>query len=167
MIEKPVKASPSPSASFRADVERAVFSLNSAFDPLHKECLLDFHVSGRGNGYVYLSFAMPEGMMRAFVSLLQSLHGFFRFAELKTRVAGIEAKALDPGEIEKRRLFREQFESEVCSLFDGFRSQGLDQKEAVKATNRALKAKNHPWANHETVSRVLRGAGRFRRPKGS
>ncbi len=162
MIEKHAQASPSLSPSFRVDVEKAIFSLNRAFDPLHKDCLLDFHVSGARNGYVYLSLALPEGMTTAFVSLLQSLHGFFRFADLKARVATIERKVVDPGEIQGRRDLQNKFRDDVCRIFDEFRAQGLDPKEATKRTNSALKASGNPWATYAVVSEVLRGAGRFR-----
>ena len=57
---------------------------------------------------------------------------------------------------------QEEFAKEVCSLFDGFRKQGLEVKEAAKRTNFALKAKNHPWATYEVVAGVLRDARRFR-----
>lgn len=57
------------------------------------------------------------------------------------------------------------FMAEVCLIFDRFRGQGHDAKEATKRTNFALKAKNHPWATYEVVEGVLRKAGRFRRQK--
>lgn len=47
--------------------------------------------------------------------------------------------------------------------FDRFISQGDEVKETVKLTKKALKVKNHHWENHETVSSVLRSAGRFRK----
>ena len=58
-----------------------------------------------------------------------------------------------------------EFSAEVCALFDGFRSQGLDVREAAKRSNFALKAKRHPWATYETVADVLRKAGRFRKDR--
>jgi hypothetical protein len=166
MIEKRQHSSPALSASFRSDVEKAIFSLNRAFDPLSKDCLLDFHVSGVRNGYVYLSFALPEGMTNAFVSLLQSLHGFFRFADHKARIASIEHKVVDPSEVQARRDHQEAFRSKVCGSFDEFRDQGLDAKEAIKRTNSALKEAGHPWASYAVVSEVLRAAGRLRKRRG-
>lgn len=56
-----------------------------------------------------------------------------------------------------------EFHEKVCSLFDTFRAQGHDPKEATKRTNLALKAKNHPWATYEVIQGVLRKAGRFRK----
>ena len=56
-----------------------------------------------------------------------------------------------------------EFLAKVCSLFDGFRAQGHDPKEATKRTNLALKAAKHPWATYEVIQGVLRKAGRFRK----
>lgn len=69
----------------------------------------------------------------------------------------------DPDDAERERV---KFRDEACALFDGFRDQGLDMKEAAKRTNFALKAKKHPWAVYELVAGVLRKAGRFRKAKG-
>jgi len=55
-----------------------------------------------------------------------------------------------------------EFRETACSLFDGFIREGLDVKEATKRTNFALKAKKHPWATFDVVSKVLRDSGRFR-----
>ena len=70
-------------------------------------------------------------------------------AQLKTRTEQVQA----------------DFTAEVCSIYDGLRKQGLDPREATKRTNRALKAKSHPWATYEVIEGVLRKAGRFRKPK--
>ncbi|TSK07924.1 MAG: hypothetical protein FPO08_01020 [Geobacter sp.] len=58
-----------------------------------------------------------------------------------------------------------EFMSEVCSTYDSFRGQGHDWIVATKLTNKALKAKNHPWATYEVVQGVLRKAGRYRKQK--
>jgi hypothetical protein len=73
------------------------------------------------------------------------------------RVVGRDASL-----VEKRQL---EFSAQVCALFDGFRSQGLDAREAVKRSNFALKEKKHPWATYEVVADVLRKAGRFRKDR--
>lgn len=145
------------------DINRLTFDINRVFNPLSNDCQLSFHVSGVQDGFVCLSIALPEGMTRAFVTLLESFHGFFRCMDIKSRAAVAEKKIFDPAEKEKREKLQADFLNEVCTLFDGFISQGHEKKEAVKLTNKALKVKNHPWANHETVSSVLRSAGRFRK----
>lgn len=154
---------PALQSSFLADVERMMFNISGTFNPLHDEYALDYRVQRVQGGYVVLSIAMPEGMIKAFVSLLQSLHGFFRFAELKERVSKYEEKAVSPAEVEKRRKNQTEFEQEVCRIFDELVGMGVDQKQAVKLTNQALKAQKHPWATHDTVTGVLRSAGRFRK----
>jgi hypothetical protein len=56
-----------------------------------------------------------------------------------------------------------EFSVEVCALFDGFRKQGFDMREATKRTNHALKAKNHPWATYEVIASTIRETGRLRK----
>jgi uncharacterized protein (UPF0335 family) len=166
MIEKNPVVSPSLQPSFLVDVERTIAGINQSFNPLHDDYVLDYHVQRVRDGRLILSIAMPEGMIQGFTSLLQSLHGFFRFAELKERISKYEEKAFAPGEVERRREFQTEFQQEVCRIFDELAGQGLERKEAVKRTNQALKAKKHPWATHEAVLSVLRSAGRFRKGGG-
>lgn len=148
------------------DMDRLLLDVNTQFNPLRSEFLLDFHISGARDGLVYVSFALPEGMTRLFVSFLQSMAGFFRFVDIKARSASAIVKAHDPAEREQVEVMQKDFHKEVCEIYDGLRGQGLDMKEATKRTNSALKAKKHPWATFETVQKVLRSEGRFRRQKG-
>lgn len=152
-----------PGTPSPVDIDRLLYDLNRTFNPLSRDYQLSFHVSGVQDGCVCLSVMLPEGMTRAFVSLLESMQGLIRFIDIKSRAAAAEGKIVDTAERERRERFQAAFHDEVCSLFDGFISQGHESKEAVKLTNKALKVKNHPWANHETVSSVLRAAGRFRK----
>jgi hypothetical protein len=148
------------------DIERVLFDANSLFNPLHKDFMLDFHVSGVKDGYVYLSLAVPEGMTRVFVSLLESLTGLFRCINLKTRAASARAKCVDPADVLRREGQQETFRQEVLSVFDGLIGQGLTVKDAVKRTNSALKAQGNPWATYEVVQSIVRAAGRFRTKRG-
>jgi hypothetical protein len=156
-----------PASPFPFDLDGVLCQLNSAFNPLHRDFMLDFHISGARDGYVYLSIALPEGMTRVFVSLLESLHGFARFMDIKARsaVSQDKAKFVDHVELQRREKVHAEFSQQVCFLYDGFLGQGYPTKEAVKMTNSALKAKNHPWATHDIVLKVLRSAGRFRKKK--
>lgn len=149
------------------DIDRVLCDLNSEFNPLHRDFLLDYHVAGVRDGYVYLSVALPEGMTRVFVSMLESMTGFFRFIDIKARSASAVAKVHDPAQREKVEVMQKDFHKEVCEIFDGLIGQGLDVKEAVKRTNSTLKASGSPWATFETVQKVLRSEGRFRRRKGA
>lgn len=154
---------PSP---YSVDIERVLFDANSLFNPLHKDFILDYHVSTVKDGYVYLSLAMPEGMTRVFVSLLESLTGFFRCINVKAMSKAAQVKCLDPAEILARKERQDDFQSACCSVFDDLISQGVSVKDAIKRTNSTLKAQGNPWATYEVVSSVLRSAKRLRKKKG-
>jgi hypothetical protein len=158
-----VGSSPSLSSSFPVDIERSMFNIKDLFNPLHDDYALEFQIQRVGKDRAIFSVVMPEGMIGGFVSLLQSLHGFFRFAEMKERVSKCQEQAIDPGEIAERQEIHATFQKKVCEIFDALIGQGLERKEAVKRTGEALKAKNHPWANRDAVLHVLRAAGRLRR----
>ena len=162
-MSKIVTVSPTPPVPFSADVDRLLFDLNSAFNPLHPGCQVDFHVSGVKDGFVFLSVALPEGMTRAYVTLLESLNGLFRCLDVKSRSASSQAKVYDTKEQEGTQQRKEAFTVKVVALFDGFTAAGCDHIEATKRTNRALKAESHPWATYEVVASVLRKAGKFRK----
>ena len=89
---------------------------------------------------------MPEGLLKSYVSLLDTLHEFFRFLELKSRSAKAEAKVYDPVELERREKFNDDFVKDVLEAYDGFIAQGYPVKRSISLSNSALKAKNHPWA---------------------
>lgn len=97
---KNVDTSPLPVVPFSADVDRLLFDLNSAFNPLHSGCQVDFHVSAVRDGYVHLSVALPEGMTRAYVTLLESLGGLFRCIDTKSRSASAQSKVYDTSQRE-------------------------------------------------------------------
>jgi len=163
-IKKSVVGAPTLAPqSMTVDIDRALSQLNTAFNPLHQDFVLDFHVSSADNGYVYLSIALPEGMTRFFVQLLESMHGFFRFMDIKARSAVASRKAVDPSTIAEAKDRQTAFKEKVCSIFDAFRGQGVELKEAISRTNDTLKAEKSPWASYEIVVGVLRSSGRFRK----
>jgi len=148
------------------DIDRILYDINSGFNPLHEDPLIRFHVVGAREDFVFLTLAVPKGMMRVFTSLLDNLAGFFRFMDNKTRGVLIQEKLADLAEIEKGRKAQADFSEKVCSFYDGFIAHGLTQKEAVKRTNWALKEEKHPWGNRDSVLDVLRAAGRFKKRSG-
>ncbi len=154
---------PSP---FPLDMGRILVDLNTSFNPLHPEFMLDYHVSEAREGYVYLSIALPEGMTKAFMTFLESMCGFFHFIDIKARSAVAVDKAVNHADLAERQKAQDLFRLQVCDLFDSFTSQGIDTKSAVRLTNASLKAKNHPWASHAVILDVLRSAGKFRTRKG-
>ncbi len=99
------------------------------------------------------------------MTLLRSLHGFFRQIDIKAGHATSSNRSLDPQEVERRRKLQEEYRTEVCSLFDEFTRHGLPRNEAVKQTNAAMKKRNSPWATHDLITSVLRSEGRFRKKK--
>jgi len=155
-----------PSLPFPIDVERFLYDANSLFNPLHKDFILDYHVSSVKDGNVYLSLAMPEGMTRVFMSLLESLTGLFRVIDIKAVSKAAQVKCIDPAEIMARKERQDDFQSAVCSVFDDLIRQGVSVKDAIKQTNSTLKAQGSPWATYEVVSSVLRSSRRLRKKKG-
>lgn len=143
------------------DINRSLDHLDGS--PFLREPFLDFEVSGVRDGVALVTFAMPAQITGSFVSLLDSLHGFFRLVERKSRFAVLECKAHDPADQERVEQLREEFRLEVCRLFDDFMGQGLSVKQGVSRTNLALKDLGHPWASHDAVQAALRASGRFRK----
>ncbi|MBN1140594.1 MAG: hypothetical protein JXB25_02180 [Deltaproteobacteria bacterium] len=148
------------------DIERILCDINSGFNPLHDNPLIRFRVMGAKGDFVFLTLAVPKGMLRVFTSLLDNLGAFFRFMDNKTRGVLIQEKLADLAEIEKARKVQTDFSEKVCSFYDGFIAHGFPRKEAVKRTNWALKDEKHPWANRDSVLDVLRAAGRFKKGSG-
>ncbi len=148
------------------DLGSVAYDVRKSFNPLAAECLIDFEVSAIRDGYVVLSFALPEGMTRVFVAMLESMAGLFKFMDLKIKAKSAEVKAIDPDRKEYVRKAREQFTTDVCKLYDLFIKEGQPVNKAVSLTNFALKEKEHPWANLETVRRTIGATGRFRTKRG-
>lgn len=152
-------------AALDINMDSMLCNLTSAFNPLHRDCLLDYHVHAVNSGQVCMSVVMSNEMLRSFSQLLESMGGFFRIVNNKARSSSAHIKAHDLGELEKLAQFKDAFRSEVCSLLDGFISQGHISKDAVKRTNFAMKAKKHPWANFYLIEKEIRSTGRLRKAK--
>jgi hypothetical protein len=76
---------------YSADIKNVIFDMNRSFNPLHKEFMLDYHVSDVRNGYVFLTIALPEGMTKVFGSMLESLSLFFRFMDYKVKQSRLKS----------------------------------------------------------------------------
>ncbi len=70
-----------------SDVSSLVFGASSMFNPLRSEHLVDFQVSEVKDGYVFLTVALPEGITRPFVGMLDSMIHFMHFLDHKTKIA--------------------------------------------------------------------------------
>lgn len=145
------------------DIDNVICDMNRLFNPLHKDFILDYKVQSYRDGYVLLSLALPEGMTKVFSSMLESMSGFFHYMHIKSKTAKATAQAFDIQEIEKRELSQSEFIDQAGKLFDGFILRGNSTWDSVTLTNNALKALNHPWASYDTIVRVLRPTGRFRK----
>ena len=153
----------SPAAFTPPDMPLLLQEISRTFDPLREGSSINFRVSEVQDGFVCLSVVLPAAMTRAFVGMLDSLHGLVRLIDNKTRHRVIEAKSENLAHREKLKQNRLDFEEEICALFDGFIDQGMSQKEAVAATNKTMKAKKHPWAVYHLVQDQLRELGRLKR----
>ena len=112
---------------------------------------------------VPVSFVLRHLVLRFFASPLPDLRGTALGTSHKGRFASEEAAQRRSAAAARAERETAEFEKRVCALFDDFRGQGLDMKEAAKRTNFAMKEKKHPWATYEVIASVLRKAGRFRR----
>jgi hypothetical protein len=165
-VPENVYAGPVP-ASPVFDPAGLVFDAAAAFDPFRTEHLVEvIQVEDRG-GPLLLSVAVPAGIARPFVAMLESMAKLMKFVDHKAKIAKEQEKArraeVDVSEIERRKRVREKFRKDVCTLFDGFIAEGCTVPEAVKRTNSTLKAKNHPYATYNLVEAELRSSGKFRR----
>jgi hypothetical protein len=147
------------------DIRRLIYDANTIFNPLHKESLFECKAVGVRDGFVLYNLALPCDMSRFFMSLMESMVGFFRVLDIKSRSAAAESRCIDPEVIEKRKKASREYTETVCSLFDGFVAEGRSMNDSIKLTNSALKAENHPWATYGLVSGTLRTAGKLRKNK--
>jgi hypothetical protein len=153
----------------KLDIGPIIFDTHTSFNPLSKDFMFDFEVSEIRDGYVVLSLALPEGMVRVFAAMLESMSGLFKFMDRKVKIAATVEKSrqrtIDPAIKAFNDKARQDFKDKVGSLYNGFLDQGHTSAEAVKLTNSTLKAKNHPWAGYEMVKSVLSSTGQFKKKK--
>ncbi|MCR4287381.1 MAG: hypothetical protein NUW09_05155 [Deltaproteobacteria bacterium] len=125
--------------------------------------LLEVSVTSFKDGMAEVSLVIPESLLKSFTQLLSSLEGFFTHVSWKTHVAKETARAHSASQVEKRKRFTEDFTRDILLIYDGFIRDGLPVKEAIRATNRAMKELEHPYACYDLVYRELQKAGRFRK----
>jgi hypothetical protein len=141
------------------------------FDPLHRDSFVNLRVDSLRDGNVCLSVVIPETMTRGFVTFLESMLGLMKTADRQATAAARASRPVDLAELQQAKDYRDNFTDLVCKTFESLIGQGIDKKEAIKETNALLKAKKHPWANHETVRSILSAEGKLRtvrkRPQGN
>ena len=148
------------------NIDSLLCNLTSAFNPLHRDCLLDYQVKAINSGEVCMSVILPNEMLLSFSTLLESMGGFFRAVNNRARSVVAEQRLYDLDQIQAQQAANSGFRNEVCTLFDDFIHQGLTRNEAIKRVNSTLKGQNSPWASWDIITSVLRSEGRFRRSKG-
>ncbi len=147
------------------NIDQLLCNLTSAFNPLHRDCLLNYHVKAVNARQVCMSVVMPNEMLQSFSQLLESMGGFFRIVNGKARSSSAAIKTHDLDKIAEREEFANARRLEVCAIFDDLMERGHSMNESIKLTNIALKAGNNPWASRYMVENVLRSAGRLRKSR--
>lgn len=150
-------------SGLKVDMDVLLGDISRAFNPLHRDCLLSYHVKAISPEQVCMSVAMPADMLKSFTTLLESLGGFYRVVNYRTRSTMAEIKSHDLAEIAAGKDRIESFTNEVCMIFDELLKSGLDRRTALKQTNSALKAQNNPYATYYIVEKTLRATGRLRK----
>lgn len=152
-----------PLSPLSVDIEQVVFDMNRIFNPLHKDFILDYKVQASRDGYVLLTIAMPDGMTRAFASMLESMSVFFKYMQNRIKVDKSVSSDIDSKELLRRQMNRDEFQDKVCQIFDSLLVQGHSTREAVRLTNVTLKEQDHPWACYDNVIQTLRSLGCLRK----
>lgn len=147
------------------NIGELLYNVNSAFNPLHKDCLVDYHVEAISHCQVSLTVVLPNEMLNCFAQLLESMGGLFRVMNGKARSSSAELRVYDLEEVNSKHDAVYGFRREVCSLYDEFMSKGLGKTESIKQTNMTLKAAGSPWASLFLVEKVLREEGKLKSRK--
>lgn len=139
-----------------------LFDLASAFNPLRSGCLIDYQVTSVRDGVAIFSVAMPDGMVNAFASMLESQVELFKLIDNKQKVKAAESRVFSLDALNERQQYRDGYERLIVETFDRLFTSGVSRSDAISATNKSLKQQGHPWANYDNVQRVLRASGRMR-----
>ncbi len=100
-------------------------------------------------------------MLKTFAELLGCLEGFFKHISHKSRLERDKFNINTPQEVERREQAKEAFIKDILMIYDDFISTGTEPRQAISATNRAMKTKGSPWASYDIVYDTIRRAGRF------
>ena len=124
----------------------------------------DLKVSPSDDGQIKVTVTLPSDLFLHYVRLLDSLAGFFQFANRKAKIAQLQsATSLEKRAIEAQRNI-DQYHDRLVQAFDLYSFQGMDRKSAVKQIAADLRASKHPWCSPDLVRMSLVAAGRGGRP---
>lgn len=107
--------------------------------------------------------SMPEPAMQGFVDTLVAVSELTRAMNWKAKCFAAQDKPVDLQERQEREAYFQEFEREAREIFDNCIAQGMDEKDAVRATRAALKDKEYAFATYDIVKDILRKAGRFQK----
>ena len=113
----PSKASqlPRPAGGLAAldvNIDSMLCNLSSAFNPLHRDCMLNYHVQAVDARQVCMSVVMPNEMLSSFSMFLESMGGFFRIVNNKARSSSATIKTHDLEKLAEREQAKAAFDSE-------------------------------------------------------
>lgn len=128
-------------------------------DQLTVEALDDDQVS--------VTVVIPADLLNSYCHLIDSLYGFFREANRRSKIARALSKAsCGPDPDGQARIA--QYRDLLFKSFEKYTTKGLDRDSALKAIRDDLRATGHPWSNLFLIRDVLvdRGRGPAALPRG-
>lgn len=134
----------------------------TSLDPYRGNSLLKLEITEYRDGWIFLSLALPEGLLKPFKRLLESLLGFFVFAAAKSGIAKSEKWEPTSEEIQQQKVNQESFIKAILSHYDNLIKRKIPYRKAVSGTNRAMKELGHVHANYDFIFETLQKAGRFK-----
>ena len=112
---------------------------------------------------VQVTVVLPADLLIHYVRVLDSLTGFVKTLESKTKLHRLKESNSHIVEEQNRRS-KEQYYARIVNLFDQYTSQGLNRYSAIKQIGADLRKENHPWSSPDLVRISLVAAGRGGRP---
>ncbi len=124
----------------------------------------DLKVSPASDGQIKVTVTLPSDLFLHYARLLESLAGFFQFANRKAKIAQLQSASSLEARAKEAQQNIDLYHARLVKAFDLYSSQGLDRKSAVKQIAADLRAKKHPWCSPDLVRMSLVAAGRGGRP---
>lgn len=131
--------------------------------PHSNSSVIRYQVVSRSNGFVQFFVSMPEAAMSGFIDTLVAVSELTRAMNWKAKCFAAQDKPVDLQERQEREAYFQEFERKAGEIFDDCIAQGMDEKDAVRATRAALKDKEYAFATYEIVKDTLRKAGKFQK----
>ena len=115
------------------------------------------------NDQVQVTVTLPSDLFRDYIRILDSLTGFARTLQNKSRLARSRSIEDDFSLQEGFRL-RDQYYARLVVLFDQYTAQGLNRSATIKQISSILRKEKHPWSSADLVRSSLIAAGRGGHP---